>query len=132
MTVILSACATRGTTQKNTDQAIVNWGTEEGIKRLEASQYKVDFFKLANHFESQNNKLFCGPASATIVLNALRVRNSAIQLPEDKSLLNDSDQQFIAASDKWSPFFQRCQWPTELSQFWPLKLSHFSGVKLSY
>jgi len=105
--VTLSACATTGTAQKITDQAIVSWGTDEGVKRLEEAQYKVDFFKLANHFESQNNKLFCGPASATIVLNALWVRNSAISLPEDKSLLNDSDQKFIAASEKWSPLFQR-------------------------
>jgi len=105
--VVLNACTTIGTVQKITDPAIVSWGADEGIKRLEESQYKVDFFKLANHFESQNNKLFCGPASAAIVLNALRVRNSAIRLPEDSSLLNDSDQQFIAASKKWSPFFQR-------------------------
>jgi len=105
--ITLSACTTTATTQKNTNQAIVSWGVGEGIKRLEESQYKVDFFKLANHFENQNNKLFCGPASATIVLNALRVRNSAISLPEDKSLLNDSDQKFIAASEKWSPLFQR-------------------------
>jgi putative transposase len=25
----------------------------------------------------------------------------------------------------------RCQWPTEQSQFRPLKLSHFSGVKMT-
>jgi len=107
ISVTLSACTTTGTAQKITDKAIVNWGTDEGINRLEESRYKVDFFKLANHFESQNNKLFCGPASATIVLNALRVRNSALSLPEDKSLLNDSDQQLITVSKTWSPLFQR-------------------------
>jgi hypothetical protein len=104
--VTLNACTTTGTAQI-TDQAIVSWGADEGIKRLEESQYKVDFFKLANHFESQNNKLFCGPASAAIVLNALRVRNSAINLPVDNRLLNNSDQKFIAANDKWNPLFQR-------------------------
>ncbi len=105
--VTLNACATTGTAQKISDPAIVSWGTDEGIKRLEESQYKVDFFKLANHFESQNNKLFCGPASAAIVLNALRVRNSAMILPEDKSLLSELDQKIIAASHKWNPLFQR-------------------------
>ncbi|MBE0471847.1 MAG: phytochelatin synthase [Methyloprofundus sp.] len=107
MIVTLSACTTIATPQKSIDQTMVNWGSDEGVKRLKESQYKVDFFKLANHFESQNNKLFCGPASAAIVLNALRVRNGAISLPEDSSLLNDADRQFIAANGKWSPLFQR-------------------------
>ncbi|SCN47706.1 hypothetical protein BAZMOX_309186_0 [methanotrophic endosymbiont of Bathymodiolus azoricus (Menez Gwen)] len=41
--VTLNACTTTGTAQI-TDQAIVSWGADEGIKRLEESQYKVEFF----------------------------------------------------------------------------------------
>jgi len=103
----LNACSTRSMTEKSAAPAIVNWNSEEGIKRLEESQHKIDFFKLANHFESQNNKLFCGPATAAIVLNALRVRRSDVSLPRDNSLLSQSDLKFIGAKKKWNPLFQR-------------------------
>lgn len=102
---LLTACATPSTIQK-TQSAIVKWGSPEGISRLAESNYKVDFFKLANQFESQNNKLFCGPASAAIVLNALRIRNSKVIIPQDTSLLNSSDMALLSGN-KWSPFFQR-------------------------
>ncbi|OQK16600.1 hypothetical protein AU255_01460 [Methyloprofundus sedimenti] len=102
----ITACSVSKNTVEPDDQPIVGWGSSEGISRLEESRYKTDFFKLANHFESQHNKIFCGPTSAAIVLNSLRVRNGSIQIPEDKTLLNQSDLQFLA-SKKWSPFFQR-------------------------
>ena len=102
----MTACSVSKNTVEPDDQLIVDWGSAEGISRLEESSYKTDFFKLANHFESQQNKIFCGPTSAAIVLNSLRVRNGSIQIPEDKTLLNQSDLQFFA-SKKWSPFFQR-------------------------
>ncbi|WP_428356534.1 phytochelatin synthase family protein [Methyloprofundus sp.] len=104
--LFISACSVADKSVKPTHQAIVNWGSATGIHRLEESNYKTDFFKLANQFESQHNKIFCGPASAAIVLNSLRVRNGSIQLPEDKALLNQSDLQYLT-SKKWSPFFQR-------------------------
>jgi len=85
---------------------IIDWGTPEGVSRLEESNYKTDFFTLANHFESQHNKIFCGPTSAAIVLNSLRVRKGNVQIPEDKTLLNQSDLKYLT-SKKWSPFFQR-------------------------
>ena len=102
----ITACSVSKNTVKSEEHAIVDWGSIEGISRLEESNYKTDFFKLANHFESQHNKIFCGPASAAIVLNSLRVRNGNIQIPEDKTLLNQSDLKYLA-SKKWSPFFQR-------------------------
>lgn len=103
---LITACSVSKNTVEPDGQPIVDWGSAEGISRLEESRFKTDFFKLANHFESQHNKLFCGPTSAAIVLNSLRVRNGSIQIPEDKTLLNQSDLQFLA-SKKWSPFFQR-------------------------
>jgi len=42
------------------------------MTRLARAAAKVDFFHLANHFESQQNLGYCGPTSSTIVLNALR------------------------------------------------------------
>lgn len=102
----ITACSISRNTLIPVDQPIVNWGSPEGISRLEESQYKLDFFKLANHFESQHNKIFCGPTSAAIVLNSLRVRNGTLQLPQDKTLLSQSDLKYLA-SKKWSPFFER-------------------------
>ena len=102
----ITACSVSRNTAISADQPIVSWGSPEGIIRLEESKYKIDFFKLANHFESQHNKIFCGPTSAAIVLNSLRVRNGAIQLPQDKTLLSQADLKYLS-SKKWSPFFAR-------------------------
>ncbi|MCP3939998.1 MAG: hypothetical protein GY710_00755 [Desulfobacteraceae bacterium] len=82
---LTGACFAAKTIKKTDDFAIVNWGTTEGIHRLEESKYKIDFFKLANNFEGQTNKIFCGPTSAAIILNSLRIRNKALTLPQDKT-----------------------------------------------
>ena len=103
---LLTACSVSRSTAISTAQPMLGWASPEGIARLEESKYKIDFFKLANHFESQNNKIFCGPASAAIVLNSLRVRKGAIQLPEDKTLLSPADLKYFS-SKTWSPFFPR-------------------------
>lgn len=103
----LTACSVSTTNTLNIDQQpLTDWASKEGISRLEESKYKTDFFKLANHFEHQHNKIFCGPASAAIVLNSIRVRNGNTVIPEDKTLLNTADLQYLG-SKQWSPFFQR-------------------------
>ena len=53
--------------------ALVEWSSGESVERLARSSHKVDFFPLSNHFVSQDNKIFCGPASSAMVLNALRL-----------------------------------------------------------
>ncbi len=93
-------------------QPVVSWNTTDGIERLATSKHKIDFFKLANHFESQSNKFFCGPTSAAIVLNALRVRNPDYQhvenpLPVDENLLSETDRKHLSNSKTWSPLYQR-------------------------
>jgi hypothetical protein len=92
---------------QSTKVELINWGSDEGIKRFNAATVKTDFFKLANHFESQNNKIYCGVASSVIVLNALRVRNGDNQSlkPKASSVLSDSDRKYI--SNVFSPFFDR-------------------------
>ena len=64
---------------------VVDWSSEEGMVRLSESQHKNDFFKLANFYTAQQNKAFCGPASASMVLNALRVRETDEELPLDQN-----------------------------------------------
>lgn len=74
---------------------LVDFESPEGMKRIEHSQAKVDFFPLANHFESQQNKIFCGVASSVIVLNTLRLHNPAFTLPEDNSLLSKQERRYL-------------------------------------
>ena len=85
------ACATRGKTgtlEASTPGAgVVAFTDPESMTRLGRSQHKVDFFHLANQFEGQTNKIFCGPTTAAIVLNALRADNDRIEKPTDPTLL---------------------------------------------
>ncbi len=99
--LLLSSCTT--ITPKEKD--IIPWGSEEGIHRLEKSAYKIDFFKLANNFDIQNNRLFCGPATATTILNALRLSNHDLVLPEDKTRLTQSDLTYLPKN--WKPSYNR-------------------------
>ena len=55
---------------------------------------KKDFFKLSNYFETQSNRLYCGPTTATIVLNALRARK-AKEIPIDPNVLMSSEKKFL-------------------------------------
>ncbi len=91
---------------KQTPGELVNWSSDEGIARFERAE-KVDFFRLANFFEAQNNKIYCGVASSVIVLNALRVRNGEHQArkPLADTVLSEADRQYIPKP--FTPFFDR-------------------------
>ncbi|HVZ70865.1 MAG TPA: phytochelatin synthase family protein [Polyangia bacterium] len=65
---------------------LVPFASPESEARLARSKAKVDFFRLANHFESQQNLGYCGPASSTIVLNTLRADDKTITKPRDEAL----------------------------------------------
>ncbi len=65
---------------------LVPLASEEGMARLARSSARVDFAHLANEFESQENRAFCGVASAVVVLNALRARDARFPKPEDSRL----------------------------------------------
>ena len=88
-------------------QNVISWSSKEGIERLSSSKHKIDFFKLANNFDSQTNKIFCGPTSTAIVLNALRVRQTTFNLPQDKTLLKAQDLIYLPKKNGWSPFYKR-------------------------
>lgn len=77
----------------------------EGIKRLERSEAKVDFFPLSNHFEAQDNKIYCGLASSAIVLNALRLNNKEIAKPLDETVLSKEDRKYLPKD--MNPVFER-------------------------
>jgi hypothetical protein len=67
--------------------ALVPFTAPESMARLGRSRHRVDFFHLANEFESQTTRTFCGPTSAAIVLNALRADDARVEKPEDPSLV---------------------------------------------
>ena len=66
--------------------AVVDFASEESMQRLARAEFKVDFFKLSNHFEGQQNLGMCGPTSAVIVLNALHANRDEETKPTDPSL----------------------------------------------
>lgn len=47
------------------------WSSEFGIKKLESSQFKNDFFQLVNFYQPQQNPAYCGVATAVMILNSL-------------------------------------------------------------
>lgn len=47
------------------------WNSEAGLKKLEKSQFKNDFYQLLNFYQPQINPVFCSVASSVIILNAL-------------------------------------------------------------
>jgi hypothetical protein len=63
----------------------ISWTTQEAKARFNRAD-KTNFFTLSNQFEAQVNKFYCGPASASIVLNALRVQNQNVKKPTDQIL----------------------------------------------
>lgn len=72
---------------------LINWD-EPISEKLFNRSIKKDFFKLANHFETQSNRVYCGPTSATIVLNALRDGKNH-ELPIDSTVLLQEEQQYL-------------------------------------
>lgn len=81
---------------------LVEWDSEESMRRLSRSSHKTDFFPLSNHFVSQENKIFCGLASSVIVLNALRL-NQRDDLPQDKQSIEKDERAWLPTG--FDPFF---------------------------
>jgi len=82
--------------------ALVEWESGESAKRLSRSSHKVDFFRLSNHFISQDNSIFCGPVSSAIVLNALRLGRKE-GLPRDRRSIAEDEMAWLPQGA--DPFF---------------------------
>ena len=52
---------------------LISLASEQGEQLLMGAKYKADFFALGQHFTTQINGAFCGPASVCTVLNALEI-----------------------------------------------------------
>lgn len=64
----------------------LKWNSSDGLKRLESSQYKNDFYQMAEHFQPQINPLYCGIASSVIILNTVN---------EDKEIVSQKDLEIV-------------------------------------
>jgi hypothetical protein len=100
----IAACKTAPSSEAKAEvadsgsEALIPFASADGIARLDASDARVDFFPLANHFEGQSNGLYCGPTSVAIVVNALRSSSRLDRLPRDKSRMTAADLAFLPAS----------------------------------
>lgn len=47
------------------------WNSKDGLKKLQESKYNNDFYQLVNFYQPQMNPLYCSPASAVIIINAI-------------------------------------------------------------
>ncbi len=66
------------------------WNSVEGLKKLERSQFKNDFYQLANFYQPQINPLYCAVATGTMIVNALNYGNIESQkVSEVKSPKSD-------------------------------------------
>lgn len=81
---------------------LVEWESKESLERLFRSTHSRDFFPLSNNFVSQNNGIFCGLASSSIVLNALRLRERE-NLPKDEKSIAVHERAWLP--EGYSPFF---------------------------
>lgn len=79
--------------EATSSKSLVPWNSEEGLQRLSDSQCKVDFFQLANHFQPQPNGVVCGPTTAAIVLNSLRLKSNDSRVPYTSGL-NQQDGKY--------------------------------------
>ncbi len=80
------------------------WGQSGALERLMHSQYHGDFAKLSNYHESQENKMFCGVATAVTILNALEIGQDDI--PLDESLVSPVERRHLPTGD-WTPVFHK-------------------------
>ena len=68
---------------KTTEIVLVPWNSAEGIRRLDRSEYKGSFYRLAHNFQPQINPLYCGIATSVIILNTLRSTKGNIPSQKD-------------------------------------------------
>lgn len=80
---------------------LIRFETDESIKRLSSSNHKVDFFRISNYFTAQPNGVVCGPTSASIVLNALKLESKTTPMTDLSLELK------AHLPEKWDPRFKR-------------------------
>ena len=75
--------------------ALLPFNSSAGMARLAHASGTADFPALANQFEPQSNRAFCGPTTAAIVLNAIHAGRG--DAPRDRSRLRPEDEKHLPA-----------------------------------
>jgi hypothetical protein len=78
---------------KESNEGLIYWDDPASEGMFNRS-VKKDFFKLSNHFETQSNRVYCGPTTAAIVLNALRARKAKV-IPTDPTVLFSEEKKYL-------------------------------------
>ena len=109
---VAAGCASHSTSTLKEESKFVEWGPKT-VNRLARSEANVDFTKLSNHFETQQNGIVCGLASSAIVLNSMFLGQD-VKLPEDKVSISKEDGKYI--SKKYNPFLKKFTQNTVLNE----------------
>ena len=81
---------------------LVSFESDEGQSLLLGAEAIRDFFPLSSHFVNQVNPAYCGPASISMVLNALGVPRPASDMTTGLGLF-DQENIFTPATDAVKP-----------------------------
>lgn len=101
ISIVVSSCAAKSPQVQSTSEqkpVLVLFSSDEGIARMRSAEYVVDFYALANYFESQDNGAVCGPTTAAIVLNALNaeaLRSKQLNISKDVSSISQNDMKYV-------------------------------------
>ncbi|WP_374400159.1 phytochelatin synthase family protein [Niveibacterium sp.] len=79
----------------STARELLPFGSAAGMARLARASGTADFPALANQFEPQSNRAFCGPTTAAIVLNA--IHSGHRDAPHDRRRLQPDDEKYLPA-----------------------------------
>ncbi len=80
---------------------LVPFSEPEALERLNRSQHRADFAKLANHYLNQTDRIICAPVVGSIVLNALRYNTEKAPLVDIPKPFFDQIQK--ATANKLDP-----------------------------
>ena len=69
--IILLITTTNGFSDYPIKNITTDWNSKKGLEKLYNSQYKNDFYQMADHFQPQINPLYCAIASSVIILNTI-------------------------------------------------------------
>ena len=103
--VAVAAMALAGQARAETlplPESLIAFDSDEGEALLFGAEARNDFFPLSSHFVNQINPAYCGPASISMVLNALGVPRPASDMTLGLGLF-DQENLFTPAVDAVKP-----------------------------
>jgi hypothetical protein len=112
---------------------LVSFESDEGEALLIGAEARSDFFPLVSHFTNQINPAYCGPASISMVLNALNVPRPASDTTAGLGLF-DQENIFTPTTDAVQPAAAILSPPfgMTLAQLGGVLAAHHVTVQITY